>query len=68
VTWEPEDGDWTVVVMNSDGTAPVRADVSAGAEVPILDDVAIGMLVSGFVLMVFSALVLWLAIRRRSAA
>jgi Domain of unknown function (DUF4389) len=68
VTWEPEDGDWTIVVMNADGTAPVRARVSAGAEVPVLDTVVIVMLVSGVVLLAFSVLVLVLAIRRRPAS
>jgi hypothetical protein len=65
VTWEPEDGDWTIVVMNAEGTAPVRADVAAGAEVPIVDNVAIGLMAAGFVLLVFAVLVLVLAIRRR---
>ena len=68
VTWEAEDGDWTIVVMNADGTAPVRAKVSAGAEVPVLDTVIIVLLVSGVVLMAFSVLVLVLAIRRRPAS
>jgi hypothetical protein len=66
VTWDPEDGDWTIVVMNTDGTAPVRARVSAGAEVPILDTVVIGLLVAGVVLLALAVLVLVLAIRRRS--
>ena len=67
MTWEAEDGDWTIVVMNTDGTAPVRARVSAGAEVPVLDTVVIVLLVSGVVLLALSVLVLVLAIRRRSA-
>ena len=67
VTWEPEDGDWTIVVMNSDGTAPVQARVSAGAEVPALDTVIIVLLVAGVVLLALSVLVLVLAIRRRPA-
>ena len=68
LTWEPEDGDWTIVVMNADGTAPVRPRVSAGAEVPVLDDVVIVLLVAGVVLLALSVLVLVLAIRRRPAA
>jgi hypothetical protein len=67
VTWEPEDGDWTIVVMNTEGTAPVTARVSAGAEVPVLDTVVIVLLVSGVVLLALSTLVLVLAIRRRSS-
>ena len=36
LTWTLADGDWTVVVMNADGSAAVAAEVSAGAEVPVL--------------------------------
>ena len=64
VTWEPQDGDWTVVVMNTEGTAPVRARVAAGAEVPVVDTVVVVLLVSGVILLAFSVLVLVLAIRR----
>ncbi|KRE96416.1 hypothetical protein ASG76_04590 [Nocardioides sp. Soil774] len=37
LTWSVEDGDWTVVLMSADASAPVEADVRAGAEVPVLD-------------------------------
>lgn len=40
ITWELGDGDWTAVLMNADGGAPVRADVAAGAELPAVDDAA----------------------------
>ena len=66
LTWEPEDGDWTVVVANADGTAPVVTRVAVGAEVPVLDDVANGLVVAGALLLPLAALVLWLAVRRRT--
>ena len=50
---------------STEGTAPVAARVSAGAEVPILDTVVIGLLVAGVILLALSTLVLVLAIRRR---
>lgn len=34
--WEPEAGDWVLVVMNADGSADVRASMRAGATVPVL--------------------------------
>ena len=64
--WEPRDGDWTIVVRNADGTAPVRSRVAIGAEVPVLDDIGNGLIIAGVVLLPLSALILWLAVRRRS--
>ena len=36
LSWDLEEGDWQVVVMNADGSPGVRADVRAGAKVPYL--------------------------------
>jgi hypothetical protein len=68
LAWDPEDGDWTVVVMNTDGTTPVVARVAVGAEVPVVDDVATVLLVTGLVLLPLAALGLWRAVRRRTTA
>ena len=39
--WDVEDGNWSVVVMNADGSAGVDAGVSAGANLPFLDDLGL---------------------------
>ena len=36
LNWEVEDGDWSVVVMNADGSRGVEADIATGAKVPYL--------------------------------
>jgi hypothetical protein len=58
LVWSLEDGDWTVVVMNSDGSADVAVDVSAGAELPAIGWVtAILLSLGGCLLLLSVALV-----------
>lgn len=68
ITWEPEPGSWTLVVLTGDGTAPVGADVTIGAELPGLDALAAVLLVSGLVLGGLAGIGLWLVLRTREEA
>ncbi|WP_148615410.1 DUF4389 domain-containing protein [Nocardioides rubriscoriae] len=68
LTWDVEQGDWTIVVMDADAGSPVVADVSVGATVPVLDNVGVALLLSGLGLGVVSVVVLVLALRRRPEA
>jgi hypothetical protein len=63
VVWPLESGDWTVVVMNPDGSRTVAADVSAGAEVPGAGWIITGILVAGGVLMVLALVLVIGALR-----
>ncbi|MGH8938003.1 MAG: DUF4389 domain-containing protein, partial [Actinomycetes bacterium] len=47
VTWRPRDGSWTIVTMNQDAVPGIAVRVRAAATVPLLDDVAAGLLVAG---------------------
>ena len=64
LTWEPRAGDWTLVVMNRNGSAAVAADVAVGADIPVLGDVAVALLVAGGVLLVVSLALVVAALRR----
>lgn len=68
LSWEPAAGNWSLVVMNSDGSAGVTVDARLGATVPALTGLAWGVLVTGLVLLVIGVLLILLAVRHRSAA
>lgn len=45
--WEPESGDWAVVVMNADGSAGVSVDAALAAKSPWVVRVGVALLVGG---------------------
>ena len=50
LTWDVEDGDWSIVVMNDDGSPGVYADINAGAKLPFLDELGWTAIGSGTIL------------------
>ncbi|WP_236745364.1 DUF4389 domain-containing protein [Rhodococcus sp. BS-15] len=50
--WKPQGGSWTIVVMNTDGSAGVDVDVSAGVRVQSLGPVAASVLAASAILLV----------------
>jgi hypothetical protein len=65
ITWDPEDGTWTVVAMRPDGSASVDADVAVGATAPGIDEIATGLLLGGLVVLTAAAALLYAALRPR---
>jgi hypothetical protein len=64
LTWTPRAGDWRVVLMNSDGSAGVRATMSAGAELPQLLWIGLAALVGGGLLLIVGAGAIYAAVPR----
>jgi hypothetical protein len=64
--WEPEDGSWSAVVMNTDGSRGVAADLSIGAELDPLVWIGIALLLGGGLLAAGAALAITAGIRRGS--
>jgi hypothetical protein len=63
--WDIEDGDYSVVVMNADGSPGVDADVDAGANLPFLDEIGWSALGSGGFVLVVGIALLVMGVRRR---
>jgi hypothetical protein len=65
LTWDVDDGDWSIVVMNEDATRGVDVGVKAGAELGFLRGAGWGALISGLIVLSVAALLAVLGIRSR---
>jgi hypothetical protein len=65
LTWEVKSGDWTVVVMNADGSTGIDANARVGIKVDWLLPVAIVLIVVGVVVLVGGTLLAVFVGRRR---
>jgi hypothetical protein len=64
VTWRVHDGDWSVVVMNADGSRGIAFRADAGATVPWLVWVGVGALVLAVLLAAASIALIMIPIKR----
>ena len=63
--WDPEDGDWSALVMNADASRGVSSDMSIGAELDSVLWIGIGLLVLGALLAAGAAFAITAGARRR---
>jgi hypothetical protein len=68
IDWQIDDGDYSVVVMNADGSLGVDADISAGANIPFLDELGWSAIGSGAFALVLGIGLIALAVRRPRTA
>ena len=64
LTWELEQGAWTVVIMNADASPGVTVEASAGARTELVVPVSVFMLLGGLILAGLAAVMLVIAVRR----
>ena len=63
VSWDLEDGDWSIVVMNADGSRGVDTDISAAAKVPFLGTLGWVSLGGALVLLITAGTLVYLGVR-----
>jgi hypothetical protein len=51
LTWPVAAGDWTLVIMNASGIAPVSVLASGSITLPALGPIGIGLLIAGLVIL-----------------
>jgi len=66
LTWRPTGGHWVVVVMNADARAGVSVTADAGATVPDLGWIAVGLFVVGGVLLLAAVALIAVPVARAS--
>ncbi len=67
VSWPMTDGDWTVVVMNADGSRDVDVQAEMGASMPFLDWLPEVLLVTGAVLFLLGMVLVVVGVLPRRA-
>ena len=67
LTWNPERGSWSFVVMKADASRGIAADVSVGAEANFLVWVAVGVLVAGAVFLIGGTAMIFFGARHAAA-
>jgi len=65
VEWTPEEGEWTAVIMNADGTSGVDVRADVGATVPVLEEVVDGLWITGAAFALVGAALVAAGLRRR---
>ncbi|NLO28542.1 MAG: hypothetical protein GX113_10275 [Actinobacteria bacterium] len=63
--WELQDGDWALLVMNGDASAPVAVDVRLSARFDIIEPLIIGLMAGGVAVLALGIVLLVFGTRRR---
>ena len=64
VQWNISSGNYAIILMNTDGSAPINAEISLGVKIPgILHGIGLGLLIGGIVLLGGGAVMIFFGVR-----
>lgn len=64
--WDIEEGRYLIAIMNQDGSRGMDFRGSIGVKIPMMSGLGIGLAIGGFIVLLFSFLLVYLAISRAS--
>jgi len=67
VEWDVRPGDWTIVIMNADGTSPVAADLKLAATLPWLAGLTAGLFIATAILLFSGTTLILIGVRLAAA-
>ncbi len=62
--WDVADGEWTIAVLNADGSPGVDVAVTAAAKVPFLRGIGVGLIIFGIVGLALGATLVYFGVRQ----
>jgi len=62
--WDVADGEWTIAVLNTDGSSGVDVAVTAAAKVPFLRGIGVGLIIFGVVGLALGATLVYFGVRQ----
>ncbi len=64
--WGLEEGRYSIVLMNQDGSSSLNISGSIGVKIPMLSGLSIGLLIGGFLLVIMAFLIIYFTVTRTS--
>jgi hypothetical protein len=66
LNWDIRNGNYSLILMNADGSKPIEATVALGIKMPaVLKGVGIGLLTGGIVLLILGGILIYISLHKR---